>query len=55
VSANNIFAVTEYIKNQREHHKEFDFKYEMINYYKEYKIDYDEKIYLGLMFFINVR
>ena len=43
VSPNNIFAVTEYIKNQREHHKEFDFKHEMINYYKKYKIDYDEK------------
>lgn len=43
VSPNNIFAVKEYIKNQREHHKEFDFKHEMINYYKKYKIDYDEK------------
>ena len=43
VSPNNIFAVTEYIKNQRERHKKFDFKYEMINYYKKYKIDYDEK------------
>lgn len=43
VNPNNIFAVTEYIKNQREHHKEFDFKSEMINYYKKYKIDYDEK------------
>ncbi|MCD0455202.1 IS200/IS605 family transposase [Chryseobacterium sp. LC2016-27] len=43
VSPNNIFPVSEYIKNQREHHKEFDFKHEMINYYKKYKIDYDEK------------
>ena len=43
VSPNNIFPVKEYIKNQREHHKEFDFKLEMIGYYKKYKIDYDEK------------
>jgi len=43
VSPNNIFPVIQYIKNQREHHKEYDFKYEMINYYKKYKIDYDEK------------
>lgn len=43
VSPNNIFAVTNYIKHQREHHKEFDFKTEIINYYKKYKIEYDEK------------
>ncbi|MBW7673987.1 IS200/IS605 family transposase [Chryseobacterium chendengshani] len=43
ISPNNIFPVIQYIKNQREHHKEYDFKYEMINYYKKYKVNYDEK------------
>ena len=42
VSPHNIFAVTEYIKNQRQHHKEYDLN-TMINYYKKYKIVYDEK------------
>ncbi len=43
VSPNNILTVINYIKNQREHHKEFDFKTEVINYYKKYKMEYDEK------------
>ena len=43
VSPKNIFTVTQYIKNQREHHKEFDFKTELINYYKKYDMEYDEK------------
>ena len=43
VSPNNIFAVSNYIKNQREHHREMDFKTEVLNYYKKYKIEYDEK------------
>lgn len=43
VSPNNIFAVKNYIKNQREHHKNFDFKKELVSYYQKYKIEYDEK------------
>jgi len=43
VSPNAVFAVREYIKNQRAHHKAFDFKKEMISYYIKYKIDYNEK------------
>ena len=43
VSPNNIFAVIDYIKNQREHHNEMDFKTEIVKYYKKYKIEYDEK------------
>lgn len=43
VSPNNIPVVTKYIINQREHHKEFDFKKELVSYYQKYKIDYDEK------------
>ena len=43
VSPNNIFAVKNYIKNQREHHKNFDFKKELVRYKQKYKIEYDEK------------
>lgn len=43
VSPNAVFTVIEYIKNQRAHHKAFDFKKEMISYYIKYKIDYNEK------------
>lgn len=43
VSPNNIFAVKNYIKNQREHHKNYDFKKELVSYYQKYRIEYDEK------------
>ncbi len=43
VSPNNIFVVKNYIKNQREHHKNYDFKKELISYHQKYKIQYDEK------------
>jgi putative transposase len=43
VSPNSVFTVKEYIKNQREHHKAFDFQKEMISYYDKYKIEYNEK------------
>ena len=43
VSPNNIFVVKNYNKNQREHHKEFGFQTELINYFKKYNIEYDEK------------
>lgn len=43
VSPNNIFTVSNYIKNQREHHKEMDFKTEVLNYYEKYKMEYNEK------------
>ena len=43
VSPTNVNTVINYIKNQREHHKEFGFKTEILNYYKKYQIEYDEK------------
>jgi REP element-mobilizing transposase RayT len=36
-------VVTNYIKNQEEHHKRRTFKEEFVLFLKKYKIDYDEK------------
>ena len=43
VSPTNINTIINYIKKQREHHKEFEFQTELINYFKKYNIEYDEK------------
>ncbi|WP_278554889.1 IS200/IS605 family transposase [Elizabethkingia bruuniana] len=43
VNPKNIFAVRNYIKNQRIHHQEYGFKDEFLGYLQKYKIEYDEK------------
>jgi putative transposase len=35
----------EYIKNQEEHHKKFDYKEELIKLLKEHGVDFDEKYF----------
>ena len=43
VSQSQIDKVKEYIQNQKEHHKEFDFKDEFRNLLKRHGISFDEK------------
>ncbi|MFY1046615.1 IS200/IS605 family transposase [Chryseobacterium sp. GP-SGM7] len=43
VSQKHIYATINYIRNQREHHKNEDFKTEFINILDKYKTNYDEK------------
>lgn len=43
VSASKVDVVKKYIKNQKEHHKQLDFKDELRMFFKEYHTDYDER------------
>ena len=43
VSSSKVETVTKYIKNQAKHHKKVIFKEELIEFFREYKIDYDER------------
>ena len=43
VSQKNIVATTKYIENQREHHKNENFKIEFLNILEKYQMEYDEK------------
>ena len=43
VSQKHIFATIKYIQNQREHHRNQDFKNEFLNIINKYEMDYDEK------------
>ncbi len=43
VSASKLAAVTQYIRNQSEHHKKLDFKNELRLFFKEYNLDFDER------------
>jgi REP element-mobilizing transposase RayT len=43
VSASNIETVSKYIINQPEHHKRIIYQDELRVFFKEYKIEYDEK------------
>ena len=36
-------VVTNYIKNQKEHHKQLTFKKEVTRFLDEYDVEYDEK------------
>jgi REP element-mobilizing transposase RayT len=43
VSESRVPAVTKYIKNQKEHHRELSFKEEYLGFLKEYRIKYDKR------------
>lgn len=43
VSEENVYTVTRYIKNQRQHHEQIHYKDELIGILQKYKMDYDEK------------
>ena len=43
VSQRNLFATINYIKNQREHHKQQDFKTEFLEIIHKHEMEYDEK------------
>ncbi len=43
VSKSNVSDVISYIRNQKEHHKKFDFKAEFISLLKKHEIEYDER------------
>lgn len=43
VSESRVPAVTHYIRNQKEHHKELSFKDEYLGFLQEYRIEYDER------------
>lgn len=43
VSSSALKIVENYIRNQKEHHKQASFKEEYKNFLKEYKVDYDER------------
>jgi putative transposase len=43
VSASKVDVVKKYILNQEEHHKKVDFKEELKRFFKEYRIDFDER------------
>lgn len=43
VSSSKLSAVSSYIQNQKEHHKQTSFKEEFIQFLKEYNIEYNVK------------
>ena len=43
VSSSKVKAVTDYINNQKEHHKVMTFEEEVIRFLKEYGVEYDER------------
>jgi len=43
VSSSKVAAVENYIRKQPEHHKQSDYKDELRQFFKEYKIDFDER------------
>ena len=43
VCKNNLEPIKKYIRNQREHHKEIDFKNEFVKILIDNKVEYDEK------------
>lgn len=43
VSESRVLAVTKYIRNQKEHHKALSFKEEYLGFFKEYRIDYEDR------------
>lgn len=43
VNPSEIQIVTDYIKNQEEHHRNKTFREELIAFLKKYKVEYDER------------
>jgi REP element-mobilizing transposase RayT len=43
VSSSVVSKVENYIRNQPKHHQKFTYKDELIKFFKEYKIEYNEK------------
>lgn len=43
VSSSKVATVENYIRKQPEHHKQLDYKDELRQFFKEYKIDFDER------------
>lgn len=43
VSSSKVATVENYIRKQPEHHKQSDYKDELRQFFKEYKIDFDER------------
>ena len=43
VSRSNVDAVAKYIKNQEQHHKEFDFKVEFVSLLDKNDVEYDKR------------
>ena len=43
VNPRGVDRVSKYIENQKFHHKKFEFKEELIHYFEQYEIEYDEK------------
>ena len=43
VSASKVNVVSKYIRNQKEHHKKLTYKEEVIQFLKEYKVEYNEQ------------
>lgn len=47
VSASQVEAVKEYIRNQEEHHRKRDFEQEFVTLLKSCGIEYDERYVFG--------
>ncbi|PZX53423.1 REP element-mobilizing transposase RayT [Algoriphagus ratkowskyi] len=47
VNPSQVYTVTDYIKNQREHHKRKSFQNEYRAFLKKYNVDYDERYVWG--------
>lgn len=43
VGEKDVYIVTKYIKNQRQHHQKQDFKNEFVGMLEKHQMDYDEK------------
>ena len=43
VNPSEIDIVTNYIKNQEEHHKKCSFQEELVSFLKKYRVEYDER------------
>jgi uncharacterized protein YbgA (DUF1722 family) len=43
ISPSHLKNLCKYIADQREHHKDFDFKTELLKLFKKYDINYDER------------
>jgi len=47
VSASQVEAVKEYIRNQEEHHRKRDFEQEFVTFLRNCRIEYDERYVFG--------
>ncbi len=45
VSRSGVSGVVEYIQNQEEHHRKFDFKTEFISFLRKNEVEYDENYF----------